>query len=100
MKDVFQENRIEREKIGTLYRSIDKTYGDVATVLLLDPRNLLSILVYFFRQIKRRQINIRTALMVFLTKIKREAVFVNGNYVEKNLDEVIEKYIKESRNTT
>jgi hypothetical protein len=91
MKEEFVHARAEREAVGEIYRHIEQKFGEEASIELLDPRNLLVISSYFFRQVVSGKINVFRALVHFLLHIKREAIFVNGNYVDEKakLDEVI-----------
>ena len=95
MKETFKENRMERELIGRFYRKINQEYGEKVNVQFVDPRNLLFIWIYFFQQIKRNNISFLRMLKNVYFHIKRDAVFINGTYVENHLryDKIIENYL-------
>lgn len=95
MSDQFEHYEEDRKRMGELYRYTEEKYGDQVTITFLDPRNLFSIMAYFIRQVKRKQIKGIQAMKNFLLYIKLDAIFINGNYLNKqeNYDRIIDKYI-------
>lgn len=81
----------DRTKLGELYRHTDIKYGDNAQITFLDQRNLLSILSYFIKHIRKRNIGLFNGLCSFFLNMKLNAVFINGKYLKdlENYDKLI-----------
>lgn len=65
-------------KVGRLYNTIEEKIPDV-DIQLVDPRNHLTIIHYFWKQVKNNHIPIRLALKHMLASIKEGNVFADGH---------------------
>lgn len=90
MKNEFNHYDSERKRLGQLYRETMDAYQDQVTITYFDPRNILAIGGYFFKQILKRQINVMEAFRCLFVKMKYGAIFVNGKFVD-NENEYVEK---------
>jgi hypothetical protein len=97
MQDTFSHHKAERENIGKVYRTIEEMFKEDVSIELLDPRNVICIASYFFRQVKHRKIGIREALFHLMKNIKREAVFINGTYVKDHYENIIKQQLEKGR---
>ena len=84
MKHDFSHHDQERRSLARLYCETAERYGEAVRIIYCDPRNMLSIIYYLGRQVRRKQIHIYSACYVLLFAIKREAIFINGQYLRDN----------------
>jgi hypothetical protein len=82
MEDEFKHHDEDREQLGKLYQQTLNDYGDQVQITFLDPRNVLAIGMYFFKQAKERRISFSASLRHFFFHMKYNAIFVNGKMVK------------------
>ncbi|MEQ6388563.1 hypothetical protein RZN22_04460 [Bacillaceae bacterium S4-13-58] len=97
MKDEFAYMEKDRANLGELYLQTNSQFGDEVGITFLDQRNLLSILFYFFHQVKKKKIGLISALKNIFFHLKLNAVFINGKYLKnlENYDTLILEEIKQ-----
>ncbi|MBN8193112.1 hypothetical protein JI667_13250 [Bacillus sp. NTK074B] len=81
MKHDFSHHDHERRLLGRLYCETAEKYGEAVSIIYCDPRNMLTIVYYMGRQVRRKGIPFFTACYSVLFHIKREAIFINGHYL-------------------
>jgi hypothetical protein len=74
---VFAERRAIMEAMGPLYRALKETTGDRVEIMVVDPRNQISLLPRLFRDFWRYRIGPGAALTT-LQNITPQTVVVNG----------------------
>lgn len=74
---VFAERRRTMEALGPLYRSVQLRYGGVVHPEIVDPRNLLTLLVRLFSAFRRYGVGLRDAMRT-LAGISTTCIIVNG----------------------
>ncbi|WP_261130152.1 hypothetical protein [Bacillus sp. Marseille-Q3570] len=84
MSDQFEDDRKEMQEIGVLYQQIVKEYGDQVNLVYADPRNLISIAVYMFSQVRHGRIGLLDVLKNLFWRARRGAVFMNGRWINNN----------------
>ncbi|MCP8615470.1 hypothetical protein [Salirhabdus salicampi] len=93
MKETFKENRLQRERVGNMYRKINDIYKEQINIELVDPRNHLSILGYFFRQMAKRNLTLWESVHYLTVYMKNGSIFINGKYVTNTLVELEEELL-------
>lgn len=83
MKDEFKHHDDDREKLRKMYQQTHEKYGELVQIGYLDPRNLLAMIVYFAKHVKKGDISILRAVHSTLFHIKYNAIFINGQFVEQ-----------------
>ena len=78
----FPERRKQMEAMGPLYRAIRERFGDDVDVQVVDPRNMLTLLVLLAADFRRFGVPLRQALWT-LTHIPVQGVVVNGRLVAR-----------------
>ncbi len=71
------------QEIGVLYQQIVKEYGDQVNVVYADPRNLISIAVHMFSQVRHGRIGLLEVFKNLFWRARRGAVFMNGRWLNK-----------------
>jgi hypothetical protein len=96
MPATFKDAKLERENLGSLYRELDRKYGERITIFYLDPRNIIIMFSYFLKNTVRKKISVSEAIKG-LYNVKREAIFVDGKFVKnaKECNRLIEMRLKE-----
>ena len=74
---VFAERRAIMEAMGPLYRALKQTAGGIAEVMVVDPRNLISLLPRLLRDFWRYRTGFGAALAT-LRDLSPQTVVVNG----------------------
>ncbi|UII58474.1 hypothetical protein LS684_23070 (plasmid) [Cytobacillus spongiae] len=83
MEQDFTHHQKERVSLGELYRESIDTYGEKVSIIYCDPRNFLSIFIYFIRQAGRKKLPLHKVAFSILFHIKREAIFINGHFLKE-----------------
>jgi hypothetical protein len=83
MSDQFHDDRKEMQEIGVLYQQIVKEYGDKVNLVYADPRNLISIVVYMFGQVRDGRIGLLEVFKNLFWRARRGAVFMNGRWINE-----------------
>lgn len=101
MTDTFEDDILEMEQLGTIYRRIREVFKEDVTMIYADPRNLLTIGHYHFSQWKKQRISFLKMLRGLFIGVRRCAVFYNGHWVneqgEMDSDIIIDR-MKELKN--
>ncbi|WP_406944737.1 hypothetical protein ACJA3J_17425 [Halobacillus sp. SY10] len=79
MKEEFKHHDQDREKLGEWYRDNE---GEGVQVDYVDPRNLVAILLYFIKHLKRGNISIGNAFRSVLFRMRYNSMFINGRWIE------------------
>ena len=74
---VFAERRAIMEAMGPLYRALKKTAGDRVEIMVVDPRNQISLLPRLLRDFWRYRTGLGTALAT-LRDLSPQTLVVNG----------------------
>jgi hypothetical protein len=74
---VFAERRAIMEAMGPLYRALKQAAGDRTEVMVVDPRNQISLLPHLFRDFWRYRTGLGAALTT-LRDLSPQTVVVNG----------------------
>ncbi len=81
MDDEFKHHDDDRQRLGYLYQKTEQEYGEQVDVMFFDPRNLLAIALYFWKQGRWGRIRWLQALSHFVLHIRYNAIFINGHLV-------------------
>ena len=79
---VFPERRQVMEAMGPLYRAIRQQYGDRIDLLVVDPRNWVSLTVRLVRDFARSRVPVREIWRT-LRGISTVTVVLNGRIVAR-----------------
>ena len=79
---VFPERRQAMEAMGPLYRAIRARYGDAVEVMVVDPRNWVSLMIRLVRDFIRCRVPFG-AILHTLNSISTVAVVLNGRIVAR-----------------
>ncbi|MGM8214628.1 hypothetical protein ACLIA0_03535 [Bacillaceae bacterium W0354] len=95
MKKEFEHTEESRQYLGSIYLDLKSKYGDSISITYMDPRNSFSIAGYFIRQWRRKHISMSSCLKHTFFKIKFDAIFINGLYLEnlEEFDKIINNYL-------
>ena len=74
---VFAERRAIMEAMGPLYRALKETAGERVEIMVIDPRNQISLLPRLFRDFWRYRTGLGAALTT-LRDLSQQTVVVNG----------------------
>lgn len=74
---IFAERRAIMEAMGPLYRALKQRGGGRAEIMVVDPRNLISLLPRLFRDFRRYRTGVGAALAT-LRDLSPQTVVVNG----------------------
>lgn len=74
---IFADRRAIMEALGPLYAGIRREFGDTVEVLVVDPRNQISMLVRVVRDLWRFRVGLLEAIRT-LGRISIPTVIVNG----------------------
>lgn len=76
---LFRERRQIMEEVGVLYRKLEEDFGGKVELEIIDPRNLMSLLVILSKQWRKQKVPMRKKWLQFVKGYKANAVFVNGD---------------------
>lgn len=75
---VFSERRQTMEKMGGIYRRLRNLFGDRIQVDMVDPRNLFSYTVLFWKGGRRGELPLRASCWNWIKGFSTTAILVNG----------------------
>ena len=70
------------QAMGPLYRALRERYDDAIDLDVVDPRDLLTVVVLLLRDFRRHQVGVLEALKT-LARLPVQAVVVNGRLVAR-----------------
>jgi len=76
----FPERREAMEEAGPLYRALRERYDEAVDIRVVDPRNLVSLVGYLFRDFRRHGVGFVPALRT-LFGLAVNSIVVNGRIV-------------------
>ena len=78
----FPERRAAMEAMGPLYRDLRSRYGSKLEINVVDPRNLISVMILLVRDARAHRVGILDALRT-LFRLKVNTVVVNGRLLAR-----------------
>ena len=72
---VFPERRERMNRVGEIYRAVREEFGDLVTITMVDPRNLVSFMPLVVRDGVRYGVPILTVLKAMTSTSTSTAVF-------------------------
>ena len=78
----FPERRSVMEAMGPLYRDLRARYGDELEINVVDPRNLISVIILLLRDARAHRVGMVEVLRT-LFRLKVNTVVVNGRLLAR-----------------
>ncbi|MFD2639926.1 hypothetical protein [Piscibacillus salipiscarius] len=94
LSNEFKHLEDDYMKLGKMYNEWKNKYGEHLSINYVDPKNVGSVASYLFKQAQAGMITYKKAILYLFTKIKLNAIFVNGYYLE-NIDD-FDKIVKQT----